>query len=131
MNDFHIILMPMFATCKLLLRWECKHSHTTIALLPKLLGGWITLMLSTRNGTCTSYVLFCFVSVERVTYRKLKRKALVLEYLQKVKVVEGISPIQKVALFNWFVVCLVWDFPCMSSTFTLTKLQAGYIKNYL
>ena len=83
-------------------------------------------MLSTRNITCTSYVLFCFVSVERVTYRKLKRKAIILEYLQKVKVVEGTNPIQKVALFNWFVVCLVWYFPCMSSTFTLTKLGAGY-----
>lgn len=64
------------------------------------------LSLAPGNGTCTSYFLFGFGSVERVTYRKLKRKAIILEYLQKVKVVEGTNLIQKVPLF--IVLCYVW-----------------------
>lgn len=46
-----------------------------------------------------SYFLNCgiyFLLVERVTYRKLKRRAVILEYLEKMKVVEGSYPIQKV-----------------------------------
>lgn len=52
-------------------------------------------------------VFFGFVVVERVTYRKLKRKAVILEYLQKVKVVEGSNPIQKVTF-------IVPSFDCFS-----------------
>lgn len=78
--------------------------NTFVGIDPELLcSGYYNKLLLSRHNFFQSLLklsegCYLFFIAERVTYRKLRRKQLILEYIQSMKVVEGIYPFQKVMI---------------------------------